>query len=161
MGRRILCSAVHRPLRLFPRVGAAAVAAGILVVLAGCGGEITVPESEQTAFRGAELFEERCSGCHSLEAANSYGSKPEGGKLGGDRSNGPNFNVRTETRDDVLYAIRNGGFSGAIMPANIAVGKEAQAIAAFVAEYSGDDREGGRETVNPGSNSGSGKRSGQ
>jgi len=160
MGRRILCSAVHRPLRLFPRIGAA-VAVGMLVALAGCRGEVTVPESQQTARKGAELFEERCSGCHSLEAANSYGSKPEGGKIGGERSNGPNFNIRVEERDDVLYAIRNGGFSGAIMPANIVVGKQAQEIATFLAEYSGDDREGGSETVNPGSNAGSGKRSGQ
>ncbi len=145
---------------LITRVGTAAVA-GILAVLAGCGGEVTVPESQQTAFKGAELFEERCSSCHSLEAANSYGSKPEGVETGGERTNGPNFNIRTETRDDVLYAIRNGGFSGAIMPANIVVGEDAEAIATFLAEYSGDDRKKGVETVNPGSNTGSGKRSGE
>ena len=127
------------------------------MVLAGCGGEITVPESQQTARRGAELFEERCSGCHSLEAANSHGSKPAHGKLGGERTNGPNFNSRTESRDDILYAIRNGGFSGAIMPANIVVGEDAEALATFVAEYSGDDRGGGIDRVNPGSNVGGGQ----
>jgi hypothetical protein len=37
----------------------------------------------------------------------------------------------------VLYAIRNGGFSGAIMPENIVVGKDAQAVAQFLAKYSG------------------------
>jgi hypothetical protein len=37
----------------------------------------------------------------------------------------------------VLYAIRNGGFSGAIMPENIVVGKDAQAVAEFLAKYSG------------------------
>ncbi len=151
---------MHRPPRLTPRIGAV-LAAGLLMILAGCRGEVTVPEGQKTAFKGAQLFEDRCSGCHSLEAANSYGSKPEGGKLGGERSNGPNFNIRTETHEDVLYAIRNGGFSGAIMPANIAVGEEARAIATFVAEYSGDDRKGGKETVNPSPNTGGGKRSGQ
>ena len=37
----------------------------------------------------------------------------------------------------MLYAIRNGGFSGAIMPQNIVVGKDAEAVAAFVAKYAG------------------------
>lgn len=105
-------------------------------VAAGCGGEIEV--SDQSADRrGAELFYERCSGCHSLDAANSYGSKPPDELQGGERTNGPNFNSRRESRDDVLYAIRNGGFSGAIMPANIVVGDDAEAVADFLAEYSG------------------------
>jgi mono/diheme cytochrome c family protein len=111
-----------------------------LVVLAaafaGCGGEIEVAEDDPNR-KGAELFYERCSGCHTLEAANSYGSKPEGEIAGGERTNGPNFNTRKESRDDVLFAIRNGGFSGAIMPANIVVGEDAEAVADFLAEYSG------------------------
>ena len=106
-------------------------------VAIGCGGEIEVPEDEQTARRGAELFYERCSGCHTLDAANAYGSKPPGELESGERTNGPNFNERKESRDDVLFAIRNGGFSGAIMPANIVVGEDAEAVADFLAEYSG------------------------
>jgi mono/diheme cytochrome c family protein len=117
-----------------PLVIAVALAAS---VLAACGGEIEVPEEDTTAHDGAVLFNERCSGCHSLDAANAYGSKPEGDIQGGERTNGPNFNVRKETRDDVLFAIRNGGFSGAIMPANIVVGEEAEAVADFLSQYSG------------------------
>jgi mono/diheme cytochrome c family protein len=117
-----------------PIVIVAALAASLL---AACGGEIEVPESDETVHRGAVLFNERCSGCHSLEAANAYGSKPEGQLQGGERTNGPDFNVRKESRDDVLFAIRNGGFSGAIMPANIVVGEDAEAVADFLAEYSG------------------------
>jgi mono/diheme cytochrome c family protein len=117
-----------------PLVIAAALAASLLTA---CGGEIEVPEDDTTANRGAVLFYERCSGCHSLDVANSYGSKPEGQLEGGERTNGPNFNVRKESRDDVLFAIRNGGFSGAIMPANIVVGEDAEAVADFLAEYSG------------------------
>jgi mono/diheme cytochrome c family protein len=117
-----------------PLVIAVALAASLL---AACGGEIEVPEDDTTAHRGAVLFNERCSGCHSLDAANAYGSKPEGQIQGGERTNGPNFNVRKESRDDVLFAIRNGGFSGAIMPANIVVGEEAEAVADFLSEYSG------------------------
>jgi hypothetical protein len=39
----------------------------------------------------------------------------------------------------VLYAIRNGGFSGAIMPQNIVTGPQAQQVAAFVAKYAGQE----------------------
>ncbi|MGH2763606.1 MAG: c-type cytochrome [Thermoleophilaceae bacterium] len=116
---------------------ASALAATVLA--AGCGGEITVPEDGSAASRGAELFYERCSGCHSIDAANAYGSKPPDSLEGGERTNGPNFNVRQVSRDDALFAIRNGGFSGAIMPANIVVGEDAEAVAAFLAEYSGGE----------------------
>lgn len=88
-------------------------------------------------YEGAVLFRERCSGCHTLDAAGSRGSKPEDQLEAGERTNGPNFNVREVSADDALYAIRNGGFSGAIMPANIVVGEEADAVAEFLAEYSG------------------------
>ena len=114
----------------------------LAVVFAGCGGEIDVSKDDP-AREGAELFYERCSGCHSLEAANSYGSKAEGQIQGGERTNGPNFNVRKESRDDVLFAIENGGFSGAIMPANIVVGEDAKAVADFLAEYSGKEAPSG------------------
>jgi mono/diheme cytochrome c family protein len=106
-------------------------------LFAGCGGDIRVPREDQTAYRGAELFYQRCSGCHTLEAANAYGSKPEGQLQGGERTNGPNFNERKESKDDVLFAIRNGGFSGAIMPANVVTGQDAEAVADFLSKYSG------------------------
>ena len=108
-----------------------------LATAVGCGGKIEVPKDQSTEHAGAVLFNERCSGCHSLEAANAYGSKPKKQLQGGERTNGPNFNVRKESRDDVLFAIRNGGFSGAIMPANIVVGDDAEKIADFLSKYSG------------------------
>jgi hypothetical protein len=43
----------------------------------------------------------------------------------------------------VLYAIRNGGFSGAIMPANIVVGKDADDVALFLERYAGAESEEG------------------
>jgi hypothetical protein len=54
-----------------------------------------------------------------------------------ERTDGPNFDQRKETVAQVLYAIRNGGFSGAIMPQNIVVGRDAQDVAEFLARYSG------------------------
>jgi mono/diheme cytochrome c family protein len=122
---------VTRPIAI-----AAAIAAA---VVAGCGGGIEVPEEDQTAHRGAVLFYERCSGCHTFKRANSFGSKPLAQLYGGERTNGPNFDVRSVNRRDTLFAIRNGGFSGAIMPANIVTGEDAEAVAAFLEKYSGKD----------------------
>ena len=127
-------------------------AAVLLIASSGCGEEIQVAESDPL-YRGAELFNERCSGCHTLDAAASRGSKPNNQLSGGERTNGPNFNTRAESVDDVLYAIRNGGFSGAIMPANIVVGEDAEAVAQFLSEYAGRGNAGG---ATGGSDAGSG-----
>jgi mono/diheme cytochrome c family protein len=110
-----------------PRTAILLAATAVAVLAAGCGNEREVDS------RGAELFAERCAGCHTLEAAGTEGSNPD------ERVAGPNLNARRETKDQVLYAIRNGGFSGAIMPQNIVVGEEAEAVAEFVAEYAGKD----------------------
>ena len=126
------------PLRSRPALIACAGAFAWLA--AGCGsGKIEVPETDASAHRGAVLFNERCSGCHSLKPANAYGSRSTGNRYlkYTERTDGPNFNTRHESRDDVLFAIRNGGFSGAIMPANVVVGRDADAVAAFVSKYSG------------------------
>jgi mono/diheme cytochrome c family protein len=88
--------------------------------------------------RGATLFATHCSGCHTLDAAGTQGGATRIHDR--ERTDGPNFNVRPETTDSVLYAIRNGGFSGAIMPENIVVGQDAQAVAAFVSRYAGSKR---------------------
>ncbi len=111
----------------------------LAVVAAGCGEgrHFAPPKSEPTLRTGARLFNERCGGCHTLAAADARGSKPTGQVAAGERTNGPNFDVRKENREDVLFAIRNGGFSGAIMPANIVMGKDAQAVALFLERYAG------------------------
>ena len=104
------------------------------LALAACGTEGIQVADDDPDYAGAVLFAERCSGCHSLEAAGAEGSANR--NL---RNQGPNLNERVESPEDVLYAIRNGGFSGAIMPQNILVGDEAGAVANFVAAYSGTD----------------------
>lgn len=104
----------------------------------GCGSKIEVSSRDNPqVHRGAVLFRDRCAGCHSLQAADAFGSRPPGKVKGGERTDGPNFNVRKETRQDVLYAIRNGGFSGAIMPANVVVGQDAREVALFLERYAG------------------------
>src|SRR3954465_4582696 len=112
-----------------------------IAALAACGKSIQVPESNTRQHAGAVLFNLRCSGCHTLDAAATSGSKSKRGIKGGERPNGPNFNVRKEQKEDILFAIRNGGFSGAIMPANIVVGDDAQKVAQFLSEYAGKSGE--------------------
>ncbi len=115
------------------------------IALSACGTEgITVAESDPN-YAGAELFSQRCSGCHTLTPAGAQGSADR--EL---RVQGPNLDQRAVDYEDALFAIRNGGFSGAIMPQNIVVGDEAESVAKFVAEYSGSDVE---EPPRPGSDS--------
>jgi mono/diheme cytochrome c family protein len=102
--------------------------------LAACGTEGIDVAEDEPGYEGAVLFAERCSGCHTLKAAGAEGSANRAV-----RNQGPNLDQRKESVEDVLYAIRNGGFSGAIMPQNIVVGEEAEAVAEFVAEYAGDE----------------------
>ena len=109
--------------------------------MAGCGGKVEVSKDDPALHRGAVLFNQRCSGCHSLESANAYGSKPTRQLQHGERTNGPNFNSRKVNRDDALFAIRNGGFSGAIMPANVVVGRDAETVADFLAACTGKPRQ--------------------
>jgi mono/diheme cytochrome c family protein len=103
----------------------------------GCGsqGIDLDPGESQNVQAGAQLFLDRCSGCHSLSAVGAEGSAVNAGDK--EHTDGPNFDDRHEDVNGVLYAIRNGGFSGAIMPENIATGEDAQHIAEFLAKYVG------------------------
>ena len=119
-----------------PRVALVALAAAASPLMAACGTQgIDVNGQSPNVERGATLFSQRCSGCHTLDVVGAQGGATK--VTDRERVDGPNFNVRKEDVDTVLYAIRNGGFSGAIMPENIVVGQQAQDIAAFLAKYSG------------------------
>ena len=121
------------------RLTALVLAAGSAVLLSACGSQqIELREGANANIeRGAVLFAERCSGCHTMDSAAAEGSATSINDR--ERVDGPNFNTRCETRDNVLYAIRNGGYSGAIMPENIVVGRDAEDVADFLAEYAGVD----------------------
>jgi mono/diheme cytochrome c family protein len=105
------------------------------VVLGACGSQGIQLAKTSPYYRGAVLFRDHCAGCHTLEAVGAEGSATVISNRV--KTNGPNFNIRKENVEQVLYAIRNGGFSGAIMPENVVVGEDAQAVAAFLAKYSG------------------------
>ena len=100
----------------------------------GCGTQGVQVSSDDPTHDGAEIFAQRCAGCHTLTPAGTEGSANRS-----ERVQGPDLDQRKETMADVIYAIRNGGFSGAIMPQNIVVGADAQKVAAFVSKYAGQD----------------------
>jgi mono/diheme cytochrome c family protein len=110
------------------------IAVAAVATVAGCGTEGVELSDNDPDYEGAQLFAERCSGCHTLSAAGTQGTANRS-----QRAQGPDLDQRTETVEDVIYAIRNGGFSGAIMPQNIVVGDDAEAVARFLEQYSGGD----------------------
>jgi len=113
--------------------------------LAACGTEdvsVTSPDDEA----GAVLFADHCAGCHTLSAAGTQGS--------GNRSlrvQGPNLDQRAIDYQDALFAIHNGGASGAVMPQKIVAGDDAEKVARFIDEYSGSQVE---DTPRPSPDSG-------
>jgi mono/diheme cytochrome c family protein len=108
---------------------------GAAVAAGGCGSQGIKLSQSDPHYHGAVLFRDHCSGCHTLSVVGAQGSATS--IKDRVRTNGPNFNIRKENVEQVLYAIRNGGFSGAIMPENIVVGGDARNIAEFLAHYSG------------------------
>jgi mono/diheme cytochrome c family protein len=110
-----------------------------LVVGCGSQGIDLASNASPAQERGAQLFSDRCSGCHSLDVVGAHGSSINAADK--EHTDGPNFNVRREDKQGILYAIRNGGFSGAIMPENIVTGQDAEAVADFLAKYAGSEVE--------------------
>ena len=72
--------------------------------------------------RGQMLFVDNCGSCHSLDAAGTHGTV------------GPSLDEAQNDEADVLKAIEQGGRQpGPPMPSNLLTGKDAQAVAKFVA----------------------------
>jgi cytochrome c len=109
----------------------------VSAVFVGCGTQkLSVPKQPADIYHGAFLFSQRCAGCHTLSYAATRGSAVN--VRTAQANNGPNFDIRCERpAARVLYAIENGGFSGAIMPQNVVVGQDAIDVAKFVATYAG------------------------
>ena len=117
------------------RLATIALLAAASVVVGACGSQGNQVAKTSPYYRGSVLFRDHCSGCHTLSVVGAQGSATS--IKDRVKTSGPNFNIRKENVEQVLYAIRNGGFSGAIMPANIVVGDDAQKVAEFVAAYAG------------------------
>jgi mono/diheme cytochrome c family protein len=78
-------------------------------------GPITLTSQEQ---RGRQLFADHCANCHTLQAANAVGET------------GPSLDMLRPAAPATLPAIRNGAGP---MPANLVTGRDADAVAQFVA----------------------------
>jgi mono/diheme cytochrome c family protein len=116
------------------------VVAAVAFSVSGCGAQkISIPKADPSYsadLAAAQLFDQRCGGCHTLSYAGTHGSGQNPRTY--EAINGPNFNERCERPvERVLYAIENGGFSGAYMPQNIVVGEQAREVAMFVARFAG------------------------
>ncbi|MDP9136511.1 MAG: cytochrome c [Actinomycetota bacterium] len=122
---------MRRPLILLALPALAAVAVA-------CGTEDLELAKSDPDYTGAELFVQRCSGCHTLKKAGAQGSAVASNKR--EYKDGPNLDQREESYEQVLYAIRNGGYSSGPMPQNIVVGEDAEKVARFVEKYSGSER---------------------
>jgi len=114
-------------------VSLAATAGGIVA----CGEEGVSSSLTEEQRQAADLFNERCSGCHTLSVAGTQGSATNVRTR--EYKDGPNFDQRKVTKNCALYAIRNGGFSSGPMPQNIVEGEQAVQLAEFLAEVSGSD----------------------
>ena len=124
-------------------VTALAAAAALGLLACGFGKQDITVSKDGPTYNGAVLFATHCSGCHTLSAAGTQGTGNRG-----ERTQGPNLDQRTETYEDALFAIQNGGFSGAIMPQNVVVGREAEEVARFVAKYAGSEAEESERPTN-------------
>jgi mono/diheme cytochrome c family protein len=115
----------------------ATVAASLALGAGACGEQDIQLAKDDPNYEGAQIFQQRCGGCHTIAAAGTQGSASKAN--GREYVDGPNFEARKEEVSQVLYAIRNGGFSSGPMPQDIVVGEDAQKVAEFVAANSGGD----------------------
>jgi mono/diheme cytochrome c family protein len=138
--------AAAMPRRARPRLLALAAAAAAMAI-AACGEQGIQLAEDDPNYEGAKIFQQSCSGCHTLEAAGTQGSAYDAN--GREYVDGPSFDARKEQVDQVLYAIRNGGFASGPMPQDIVVGEDAEKVAEFVAEYSGGETTSPERTDTP------------
>lgn len=109
--------------------------------LGACGtqsNDVLTSNASARVKTGSQLFVAHCAGCHTLSKVGAEGGATK--IRDQERVDGPNFDQRKECVTNALYAIRNGGYSGAIMPENIVTGGDADAVAAFLQQYSGSKR---------------------
>ena len=109
------------------------------LALSACGSQGIQLAEDDPDYAGAHIFAQRCWACHTLAAAGTEGSAVSVNSR--EYKDGPNFNQRAESAEDVLYAIQNGGFSSGPMPQQILTGDDAQAVADFIEKYSGQEAE--------------------
>jgi heme/copper-type cytochrome/quinol oxidase subunit 1 len=123
-------STVSSPLR---SIGFTATLLAVAGVLAGTALAADQDDAGETAAKpalgaagssgqGKQLFTSRCGSCHALKAAGTTGTV------------GPDLDELAPSRQRVLTAIEQGGTGSGMMPPELVVGTEAEAVAEFVAK---------------------------
>ena len=107
--------------------------------LAACGTEKIIGAEVGPAAppRARSCSRSAASGCHTLSYAATHGSAVERAHRARSPTGRTSTSAASARSTRVLYAIENGGFSGAIMPQNVVVGQDARDVAQFVAKYAG------------------------
>jgi mono/diheme cytochrome c family protein len=92
----------------------------------GSGGSLSNQKASAHLDRGHDLFRQACWSCHTLKAAGAQGVT------------GPNLDdIGTISKQRVLTAIDIGGTGEGRMPADLYQGKDAEAVADYVAAVAG------------------------
>jgi hypothetical protein len=117
------------------RILTAACLAAAALLSSGCGSQGVSVAKDDPHYGAAVLFVDRCGACHTLGVAGTHGSATS--VKDKENVDGPNFDTRGENVEDVVYAIENGGFSGAIRPEYFVTGSQKQQLAEFLAKYAG------------------------
>jgi mono/diheme cytochrome c family protein len=117
-----------------PKLARALALAGAVGVLGGCGG------GGEDVTKGKQLFTQRCGSCHTLADADTKGvigpdlddsfAQAIDDGLGRDT-------VKGVVREQIAFP------QGGQMPADLVKGKDAESVAAYVAEVAGKKRRGG------------------
>jgi len=118
------------------RAGALLGVALLLAVGGGCGGTGGLAEGG-SASSGAQLFVQKCGGCHTLHAAGTQGQIGPNldDAFAQDREDGiPDSTIQNVVHDQIKYPSPAKVSSDVpAMPANVVTGDDAESVAAYVA----------------------------
>jgi cbb3-type cytochrome c oxidase subunit III len=126
------------------RAGAAVLGVLAALLAAGCGTGGIVTSGDQT--KGKQLFQAKCGGCHTLEAAGTHGTTGPNldDAFASDRKQGyKQVTIQQVVRQQISLA------SGK-MPADLVKGENADSVSAFVAASAGVPGQGGGATATSG-----------
>jgi cbb3-type cytochrome c oxidase subunit III len=126
------------------RAGAAVLGVLAALLAAGCGTGGIVTSGDQT--KGKQLFQAKCGGCHTLEAAGTHGTTGPNldDAFASDRKQGyKQVTIQQVVRQQISLA------SGK-MPADLVKGGDADSVSAFVAASAGVPGQGGGATATSG-----------
>jgi cbb3-type cytochrome c oxidase subunit III len=126
------------------RAGAAVLGVLAALLAAGCGTGGIVKSGDQT--KGKQLFQAKCGGCHTLDAAGTHGTTGPNldEAFASDRKQGfEQVTIQQVVRQQISLA------SGK-MPADLVKGADADSVSAFVAASAGVPGQGGGATATSG-----------